>query len=133
MSNPAYVKSEPGKWASEGVRVADTGEILLFDEETQIKIQTIIEAMQWPQLIWFHYGESDRVVAPVVIGVSSKGNPLMRGWQQEGVSRSGKGAGWRVFQIYKMENVQNFQDFFNIEDLDFVREYPWLYEVFFML
>ncbi len=133
MPNPAYVKSEPGKWASEGVRVLEEVDLSGFDSDTLTKIQTIFDAMDWPQLIIFHYGESDRVVAPFVIGVSSEGNPLMRGYQLEGNSRSGKGAGWRVFQIRKMENVENHQEYFNKKDFDFDEHYPWIYKTFKML
>jgi hypothetical protein len=133
MPNPAYVKADPEKWPSEGVRVAEEIDLEPFDSETRVKIQTILDAMDWPQIVIFHYGESDRVVAPFVVGVSSKGNPLLRGYQLEGNSRSGKGAGWRVFQIGKMEKVENHQDFFNADDFDFDEIYPWIYKVFKML
>ncbi len=133
MPNPAYVKSEPGKWASEGVRVLEEVDLSGFDSDTLTKIQTIFDAMDWPQLIIFRYGDSDRVVAPFAVGVSSEGNPLLRGYQLEGNSRSGKGAGWRMFQIRKMENVENHQEYFNKEDFDFDRFYPWIYKVFKML
>lgn len=117
----------------EGVRPAELEDIDQIDLETLPKIETILDAMDWPQLIIFHYGESDRVVAPFVVGVSREGNPLLRGYQLEGVSRSGKGEGWRMFQIIKMENVENHQDFFNADDFDFDRNYPWTYKVFKML
>jgi len=133
MPNPAYVKADPEKWPSEGVRVAEEADLSSFEGETRIKIQTILDAMDWPQLIIFKYGESDRVAAPFVVGVSSEGNPLMRGYQLEGNSRSGKGAGWRVFQVRKMENVENHQDFFSKDDFDFKETYPWIFKVFKML
>lgn len=133
MPNPAYVKSVPGKWASEGVRLALPVDLYLLDRDTQTKIEIILQAMDWPQLIVFRYGESDRVAAPFVVGISSEGNPLMRGYQLEGNSRSGKGAGWRVFQVGKMENVENHQDFFDKDDFDFDEHYPWIYKVFKML
>ncbi|MBU2118679.1 MAG: hypothetical protein KJ954_13915 [Alphaproteobacteria bacterium] len=133
MSNPAYVKSEAGKWAREGVRQALAVDLSELELGARVKIRTIIEAMNWPQLIVFHYGESDRVVAPFVVGVSSDGNPLLRGYQLEGNSRSGKGEGWRVFQMRKMENLENYQEFFNQEDFDFEEFYPWIYKVFKML
>jgi len=117
----------------EGVRAGDLSDFRALDPEVINKIEIILEAMDWPQLIVFHYGDSDRVVAPFVIGVSSEGNALMRGFQLEGVSRSGKGAGWRVFQIQKMENIENHQDFFNADEFDFDRFYPWTYKVFAML
>jgi len=133
MSNPAYVKSEPGKWAREGIREAYREDFDALEEQSKLKMYRILEAMEWPQLIVFHYPDSDRVVAPFVVGVSSEGNPLLRGYQLEGNSRSGKGEGWRVFQVRKMEKVETFQDFFNPEDFDFDQSYPWVYKVFKML
>ena len=125
----AWKKSPP----YEGVRGGELEDIENIEPESIAKIETILEAMDWPQLIVFRYGDSDRVAAPFVVGISSEGNPLMRGYQLEGISRSGKGEGWRVFQIQKMEKVENHQDFFNVEDFDFQRYYPWIYKVFKML
>ena len=133
MTNPAYVKSEPGKWAREGVRGAEWEDLSELGRESTFKIIKILEAMNWPQLIVFHYDGSDRLVAPFVVGVSAAGNPLLRGYQLEGFSVSGKGEGWRMFQIFKMENLENFQEFFNQEDFDFDSSYPWIYKVFKML
>jgi hypothetical protein len=133
VANPAYSKrrGDPPIW--DGPRVAEAWELGVFDAQTQFKIETILDAMDWPQLIIFGYGDSDRVVAPFVIGVSSEGNPLLRGYQLEGVSRSGRGGGWRVFQIRKMVNVENHQDFFDRDDFDFDQFYPWIYKVYKML
>lgn len=133
MSNQAWEKksTDPPIW--QGPTEAEAEAIALFDPDTRFKILTILEAMDWPQLIIFKYGESDRVVAPFVVGVSSQGNPLLRGFQLEGVSRSGKGEGWRVFQLKKMENVENHQDYFDAEDFDFDEYYPWTYKVIKML
>jgi len=133
MSNPAYVKSEPGKWAREGLRIAGYGELYALEEESQDKVFLLLEVMEWPMLVVFLYGNSDRLVAPFVVGVSSSGNPLLRGYQLEGNSRSGKGEGWRVFKIREMENLENFQDFFDADDFDFDEYYPWIYKVFKML
>lgn len=133
MSKPQWEKQRGEIEAYEGPRGADFVDLGEFDSETQIKIQTILDAMDWPQLIVFRYGDSDRVVAPFVVGVSSEGNPLLRGYQLDGVSRSGKVGGWRVFQIRKMENLENYQEFFNADDFDFDEFYPWIYKVFKML
>lgn len=108
-------------------------DIGVFDSITKDKIEIIIEAMEQEQLIIFNYSGSDRVVAPFVVGVSSELNPLMRGFQIEGVSVSRKGPGWRVFQIYEMEGVGNYGEQFEPEEFDFDRDYPWIYEVFKML
>ena len=123
----------PGKWASEGIRVASEESYKSIGYNEQTKIIKIIEAMEWPKLIVFRYDDSDRVVAPFVVGVSSEGVPLMRGYQLEGISRSGKGAGWRVFKVSKMENVEDYQEFFDASDFDFNRFYPWIWQVYKML
>lgn len=133
MSNPAWQKKSTDEPIYEGVRAAELEEFKDLGEETIFKIQTIIDAMDWPQLIVFRYSGTSRVVAPFVVGVSSEGNPLMRGYQIEGTSKSGKGSGWRMFQILKMEEVENYQDFFNADNFDFDRNYPWTYKVLKML
>lgn len=133
MTNPAWSKrkTDPPIW--EGPRVIDVADVSDFSGETRIKIETILDAMDWPQLIIFEYSGSSRVVAPFVVGVSSEKNPLMRGYQLEGVSRSGKGEGWRMFQVLKMENLENFQDYFDPKDFDFDEIYPWTFKVYKML
>lgn len=133
MSNPAYQKRREDLPIWEGPRVAEDWEMAYLSHPDQIKIELILDAMDWPQLIVFMYDGSDRVVAPFVIGVSSEGNPLLRGYQIEGVSRSGKTEGWRVFQISKMENLANHQDYFYPGDFDFDQFYPWIYKVYKML
>lgn len=130
MPNPAYVKSEPGKWASEGLRIAGYEDLNALEEESQDKIYLLLEVMEWPMLVVFLYGNSDRIVAPFVVGVSSEGNPLLRGYQLEGNSQSGKGEGWRVFKIRDIENLESFQEFFDAKDFDFEGYYPWIYKVF---
>lgn len=133
MPKPEWQKQRGQVSEYEGARAADFVDLVDVGSEDLSKIQTILDAMDWPQLIVFWYDGSDRVVAPFVIGVSREGNPLMRGYQLEGVSRSGKGEGWRVFQIRKMVNVENHQDFFDKDDFDFQEFYPWIYKVYKML
>src|SRR3972149_11456702 len=133
MSHPEWEKKSTDEPIWEGPRVLEEWELADYDEETRFKIETILDAMDWPQLLIFKYGDSDRVVAPFVVGVSSEGNPLLRGYQLEGNSRSGKGAGWRVFQIEKMDALENHQDFFDRADFEFDETYPWVYKVLKML
>jgi len=125
------VRGETEEW--EGPREAYLEQVDDFGVETAAKIRTILDAMDFQQLIVFRYSDSDRVVAPFVVGVSSEGNALMRGYQVEGVSKSGKGPGWRVYQIKKMEKVANYFEFFNVDDFEFDEFYPWTYKVFKML
>jgi hypothetical protein len=133
MSHPEWKRKFPEEKTWEGPRVAGSVEFDSLDVDSRNKILLILEAMDWPQLIYFSYDGSERVVAPFVVGVSSEGNPLLRGYQAEGMSRSGKGPGWRVFQIRKIENLENYQDFFYPDDFDFEGEYPWIHKVFKML
>ncbi len=133
MSNPAYNKrrEHPPIW--EGPRVAEFWDVTGFDGVRQSKVLLLLDAMDWPRLVVFLYDGSDRLVAPFVIGVSSEGNPLLRGYQLEGNSRSGKGEGWRVFQIDKIEDLFDHQEFFYPDDFDFDGFYPWIYKVYKML
>jgi hypothetical protein len=133
MSNPDWEKKSTDEPIYGGPTPAEAEAISGLEEAARLKIVTILEAMYWPQLIVFLYGSSDRLVAPFVVGVSSEGNPLLRGYQLEGISRSGKGAGWRVFQIRKMENLENHQEYFDADDFEFDRFYPWTYKVIKML
>lgn len=133
MPRAEWEKQRGEKEEYEGPRGVDLEGLFDLDSESFEKVQLILNAMAWPQLIVFYYDGSDRIVAPFVVGVSKEGNPLLRGYQLEGFSRSGKGAGWRVFQIRKMERLDNQQEFFNAEDFDFDEYYPWIYKVFKML
>lgn len=113
----------------EGVRGVELEDIEEIDSETLVKMEKILEAIEWPHTIVFKYGDSDRVVAPFVLGISSEKNPLMRGYQIEGISLSGKGSGWRVFQVKKMEELENHQEFFDYSEPEFNQLYPWMYKV----
>lgn len=117
----------------EGPRVGKEVDLIGIDDLDKMNLEVIFEALENTQLLIFQYDGRDRVVAPFVVGVSSGGNALLRGYQLEGNSRSGKGAGWRVFQIRKMEVVDNHQDYFNPEEFDFDRTYPWTHRVLKML
>ena len=133
VANPAYSKrrEDPPIWT--GPRVAEFWDVTGFDPARQSKVLLLLDAMDWPRLVVFMYDGSDRVVAPFVIGVSSDGNPLLRGYQLEGNSRSGKGEGWRVFQVDKIENLFDHEEFFYPDDFYFDQWYPWIYKVYKML
>lgn len=92
-------------------------------------IQTIREAIDTLQAIRFWYNDSERIVEPYVFGVSSEGNPLMRGFQTDGVSLSGKGPGWRVFQVLKMFDVILIGEYFTPNFSEYDPYTPWIYEV----
>lgn len=125
-----FKRKMPWEKTWEGPRPIEWEEIIFFDEPTMIKFETILNAMDGPRLILFKYGDSDRIVAPFVLGFSSENTALMRGYQVEGISRSGKGPGWRVFQILWMEDLVDHQEFFNPDEFEFDRNYPWIFKVY---
>jgi hypothetical protein len=133
MSKPGWEKKGRDEPFYEGVRRAQWWELGVLDPGDQLIVETVLEAMAWCQLIIFRYGESDRVVAPFVLGASFDWNLLLRGYQLEGASRSGKGPGWRVFQVGKMGLTDNHQDFFDPDEFVFNEIYPWTYYVLAML
>lgn len=116
-----------------GVRIAPLPEVYSFSASVQDRVWFILDAMDWPELLVFDYSGFGRVVAPFVVGISSEGNALMRGYQLAGESVGGLGLGWRVFQVRKMENLDVYQEFFDAEDFEFDGFYPWVYRVFKML
>lgn len=54
----------------------------------------------------------------------------MRAYQLDGVSKSGKHAGWRVFQVREMSMVDGYGEYFEREDFGFKEFYPWVYKVY---
>jgi hypothetical protein len=130
MAGTGWDKKRTDKPYYLGVRAAGLYELGLLSSVDQDIVDTVLEAMAWGQLIIFRYGDSDRVVAPFVLGASSDWKPLLRGYQVEGSSRSGKGPGWRVFQVEKISLIDNFQDFFDPDEFVFNELYPWTYYVF---
>jgi hypothetical protein len=130
MAGTGWDKKRTDKPYYLGVRAAGLYELGLLSSVDQDIVDTVLEAMAWGQLIIFRYGDSDRVVAPFVLGASSDWKPLLRGYQLEGSSRSGKGPGWRVFQVEKISLIDNFQDFFDPDEFVFNETYPWTYYVF---
>jgi hypothetical protein len=129
MSNKVWDKKWFDEPIWEGPRVAESIDYHVLKIETRFKIMVLIEAIEWNQFVKFKYGNSDRIVAPFVVGVSKEGNPLLRGFQMVGNSRSGKGPGWRVFQIEVIEKLENHQTYFEKEDFDFDNYFPWIYRV----
>lgn len=117
----------------EGPRVGKWEDFVGLDDLDLMNLEEIWDAMELSELLVFEYSKTDRVVAPFVLGMSHKGNPLLRGYQLEGTSKSGKGKGWRVFQVREMSMVDGFGEFFYPEDFKFVNEYPWTYKVYKML
>lgn len=98
-------------------------------------IDMIVKAIVDNQRLRIVYNQTERVVDPYVFGYSSEDNPLFKAFQVEGESLSGKGAGWRVFQVYKLEEITPEIDslrrpvYFEPLYGDPALTYPWIYEV----
>lgn len=92
-------------------------------------IQIIRQAIEETRTLVFIYDGSERVVDPYVFGLSSQGNPLMRGYQTDGVSVSGKGPGWRVFQVGKMLEVDFYGEWFEPAAPNYDPYVPWIWRV----
>jgi hypothetical protein len=67
------------------------------------------------------------LVDPYVFGVSSTGNPLLRGYQLRGESQSGKGPGWRVYQCEKIHGIRLEGIFFSPFWAEYDPSNTWIY------
>lgn len=92
-------------------------------------VEILRNAIDQFKLLRFFYSGSERIVAPYVFGLSSEGNPLLRGIQLEGQSLSGKGAGWRVFQVLKMDDLDFYGEYFEPVYEGYDPHVPWIKEV----
>ena len=119
--------------AYKGVRSAEWSDFKGIDDLDVMNMDDILGCMDRTELIIFEYSGFDRLVAPFVLGVSSLGNPLFRGYQIEGTSKRGVSYGWRVYQVREMSMVNRSWQFFNIDDFKFDESYPWTYKVLKML
>ena len=133
MPNPQWGKRKTDEPIWQGPRISDGSELITSEGWFKEHIEEILDAMNRSEFIIFNYDGSDRVVAPFVVGVSSEGKALLRGYQIWGNSRSGKGEGWRVFQIPKITYLANFWEFFEAGQFLFDPFYPWTYKVFQMI
>jgi len=113
-----------------GPRPASMSDFKGIDDLDLMNIEDILGCMDREEFLIFEYSGFDRMVAPFVLGVSSSGNPLLRGYQVEGNSKGGVGYGWRVYQVREMSMVNRGWQFFNIEDFKFDALYPWTYKVY---
>ena len=68
-------------------------------------MRTIIEeAIENMQLIEFYYDGGIRIVEPHCLGQSTKGNDLVRAFQVEGYSSSGK-MGWKLYDLSNISSI----------------------------
>lgn len=73
----------------------------------------IISAIENMNVIEFHYNGHWRVVEPHAYGVTPKGNEVLRAYQKDGTSDSGKVPDWRLFSVNKIEGLKIIDDTFS--------------------
>lgn len=72
----------------------------------------IREAISKMKRIEFYYDGGLRVVEPHCLGVTTAGNPALRGYQVSGYSVSGKVPDWHLFVLSKISNLSILNDSF---------------------
>ena len=73
--------------------------------------QTIINAIQNKEAISFSYSGISRVVEPHAIGISSKGNTVLRCFQISG-GHIQAGHGWELCDVSKISNLASTGEYF---------------------
>jgi hypothetical protein len=68
-------------------------------------ISMILDAIKEYRRLVIVYSGLERRVDPYVFGYSSTGNPLFKCFQLEGGSLSKNRPGWRVFQVFKLDQI----------------------------
>ncbi|WP_411343588.1 hypothetical protein ACE3MZ_18530 [Paenibacillus sp. WLX1005] len=66
---------------------------------------TISDAIDQKNLLTFFYDGGARTVEPYCYGIGTKGHELLRGYQIDGYSSSGK-LGWRLFKVADMSSIE---------------------------
>ena len=58
------------------------------------------------RVVQFTYDGHRRVVEPFLLGVTTAGNPALRGFQTAGTSNSGTVPAWHLFSLSKIESIE---------------------------
>lgn len=67
----------------------------------------ICDAISKREIIQFFYDGGLRIVEPHCHGISTAGNEVLRGYQSEGFSESGKPVEWKLFDVSKISSLSN--------------------------
>lgn len=73
-------------------------------------VLAMMSAIDQGRVIKFDYNGTVREVEVHAVGVSTAGNPVMRGWQINGGSLSGNHAGWKLFDLEKVPETYSLTD-----------------------
>ena len=73
---------------------------------------TLCEAIKNRSILELHYTAGTRIVEPHTYGASSQGNQLLRAFQSEGASSSGKPTDWKLLRVDRISNLIVLADTF---------------------
>jgi hypothetical protein len=93
------------------------------DEAMTIDIQ-IKDAIKLKTVIELNYPPGRRKVQPHVLGISSKGDKLLRAFQVEGASESGERTNWKLFRLDKILSVSASEECFEADHIDYNPDDP---------
>lgn len=66
-------------------------------------MQLLTQAITNRQTLAFVYDDMLRIVEPHAVGYTSKGKPVLRGFQPDGDTQ--RGLGWKLFSVDKIANL----------------------------
>lgn len=72
----------------------------------------ICEAIENQNIIEFEYNGEPRVVEPHCLGVSTAGNTVLRAYQIDGYSSSGK-MGWKLYDLNNADGLEILDETFD--------------------
>lgn len=82
----------------------------LTSERRRITLAAM-QAIDEKKVLQLDYGGWTRLVEVHAVGVSTAGNPVLRGWQLTGGSQSGGHAGWKLFDLDKVPETFKLTDY----------------------
>jgi hypothetical protein len=68
-------------------------------------VSVICDAINNRDVLSFYYDGGIRIVEPFCYGISTAGNPVLRGYQIDGYSSSGNPIGWKLFKVSEMSDI----------------------------
>lgn len=77
------------------------------------------EAIESKTVIELNYPPGRRKVQPHVLGISSKGDPLLRAFQVDGASESGEHTHWKLFRLDRILSVTASAEYFEADHKDY--------------
>ncbi|MDR0866594.1 MAG: WYL domain-containing protein [Candidatus Symbiothrix sp.] len=75
----------------------------------------IIYAIKEKKLIQFDYDGESRTVEPYCYGLTTKGNEVIRAYQVDGYSSSGR-MGWKLYDLAKADDIEVSDESFEVRD-----------------